>query len=197
VSHVINYDVPNTPDAYTHRIGRTGRSERSGKACTFVTHEDFSAVKDIERKLKMSIQRIKLRDFGGEDGAKLSDRRGPAGGRGAGGRGARDGGGSRRGASEGGGSASRGGGRRSGFGRVGGRLEAPAPPPVQVSGEDPPRLKRSRRGEGAPREAFGAGIEGGGERRGGGASRASGGGGASGSGGGGRRRRGGPRRRRR
>jgi ATP-dependent RNA helicase RhlE len=197
VSHVINYDVPNTPDAYTHRIGRTGRSERSGKACTFVTHEDFSAVKDIERKLKMSIQRIKLRDFGGEDGAKLSDRRGPAGGRGAGGRGARDGGGSRRGASEGGGSASRGGGRRSGFGRVGGRLEAPAPPPVHVSGEDPPRLKRSRRGEGAPREAFGAGIEGGGERRGGGASRASGGGGASGSGGGGRRRRGGPRRRRR
>ena len=32
VSHVINFDVPNTPDAYTHRIGRTGRAEESGKA---------------------------------------------------------------------------------------------------------------------------------------------------------------------
>ena len=42
VSHVINYDVPNTPEAYTHRIGRTGRSERDGKACTFVTREDWA-----------------------------------------------------------------------------------------------------------------------------------------------------------
>jgi ATP-dependent RNA helicase RhlE len=63
VSHVINFDIPNTPDAYTHRIGRTGRSEESGKACTFVTHEDFPAIKEIERKLKMQIQRIKVRDF--------------------------------------------------------------------------------------------------------------------------------------
>ncbi len=37
VSHVINFDVPNTPEAYTHRIGRTGRAEREGIACTFVT----------------------------------------------------------------------------------------------------------------------------------------------------------------
>jgi len=63
VSHVINFDLPNTPDAYTHRIGRTGRAEESGKACTFVTHEDFPAIKDIERKLKMEIPRIKIRDF--------------------------------------------------------------------------------------------------------------------------------------
>jgi ATP-dependent RNA helicase RhlE len=63
VSHVINFDIPNTPDAYTHRIGRTGRAEESGKACTFVTHEDFPAIKDIERKLKMEIPRIKIRDF--------------------------------------------------------------------------------------------------------------------------------------
>ena len=63
VSHVINFDIPNTPDAYTHRIGRTGRAEESGKACTFVTHEDFPAIKAIERKLKMEIPRVKVRDF--------------------------------------------------------------------------------------------------------------------------------------
>jgi superfamily II DNA/RNA helicase len=65
VSHVINYDVPNTPDAYTHRIGRTGRAEQSGKACTFVTGEDFAGVQAIERKLNMQIPRIKLKGFSG------------------------------------------------------------------------------------------------------------------------------------
>ena len=200
VSHVINYDVPNTPDAYTHRIGRTGRAERSGKACTFVTHEDFAAVKDIERKLGMAIQRIKIRDFGGEDGVKLSGRGGPAGGASRGtGRGGVGRGGGRGGGSAGGGRGS-GGGRRGGGGRVGGRLEEPGPPPVQISGEEPPRLRRGRRDDGAPRDPFGAGIDGG-ERRGRGRGRAGGGGSTAGSGGassgGSRRRRGGPRRRRR
>ena len=65
VSHVINFDVPGTPDAYTHRIGRTGRAERSGKACTLVISEDFSMVKEIERRLDMSIPRVKLEEFGG------------------------------------------------------------------------------------------------------------------------------------
>jgi ATP-dependent RNA helicase RhlE len=65
ISHVINYDIPNTPDAYTHRIGRTGRAEQSGKACTFVTGEDFAGVQAIERKLNMQIPRIKLKEFSG------------------------------------------------------------------------------------------------------------------------------------
>lgn len=71
VSHVINFDLPGTPDAYTHRIGRTGRSEQAGKACTFVTREDMSGVKAIERKLKMTIPRIKVRDMmsGGREAA--------------------------------------------------------------------------------------------------------------------------------
>jgi len=73
ISHVINFDVPNTPDAYTHRIGRTGRSERSGKAYTFVTQEDHGIVKDIERKLKMQIPRVTLQAFQGGGG---SERRG-------------------------------------------------------------------------------------------------------------------------
>jgi ATP-dependent RNA helicase RhlE len=77
VSHVINFDIPNTPDAYTHRIGRTGRSECRGKAYTFVTHEDFPAIKAIERKLGMEIQRVKLREFQGAGGAEAA-RRGAA-----------------------------------------------------------------------------------------------------------------------
>lgn len=109
VSHVVNFDIPGTPDAYTHRIGRTGRSQQSGKAYTFVTHEDFPAIKLIERKLDMQIQRIKLRDFGGafdealaanpasepERGGGRAGRRGAGGGgsRGAGGRGGAGGGG--------------------------------------------------------------------------------------------------------
>jgi len=40
VSHVINYDIPNTTDAYIHRIGRTGRAEQSGEAFTLITSED-------------------------------------------------------------------------------------------------------------------------------------------------------------
>ncbi len=57
ISHVINYDVPNTPEAYTHRIGRTGRSELDGKACTFVTREDWSWVRATERMIAEPIPR--------------------------------------------------------------------------------------------------------------------------------------------
>ena len=40
ISHVINFDVPDTADAYTHRIGRTGRAEQTGEAFTFAAHTD-------------------------------------------------------------------------------------------------------------------------------------------------------------
>ena len=63
VSHVINFDVPNTPDAYTHRIGRTGRAERSGKACTLVCDADHAAVRDIERQLGAPIARRQIPGF--------------------------------------------------------------------------------------------------------------------------------------
>jgi ATP-dependent RNA helicase RhlE len=66
VSHVINYDVPNTPDAYTHRIGRTGRSAKSGKAYTFVTRDDREALHAIEKRLGKSIQRYDLPGLSGE-----------------------------------------------------------------------------------------------------------------------------------
>jgi ATP-dependent RNA helicase RhlE len=75
VSHVINFDVPNTADAYTHRIGRTGRAERSGKAFTFVASEDHAAVRDIERKLGKPIARKALPGFAAStDLAPFDDR---------------------------------------------------------------------------------------------------------------------------
>ena len=57
VDYVINFDPPGTPETYTHRIGRTGRSEASGKACTFVTREDRAWVRDTERALGAAIPR--------------------------------------------------------------------------------------------------------------------------------------------
>jgi ATP-dependent RNA helicase RhlE len=63
VSHVINFDIPDTVDAYIHRIGRTGRAEREGDAFTLVTPEDNGMVRDIERALKKPIERRKLEGF--------------------------------------------------------------------------------------------------------------------------------------
>ena len=51
ISHVINYDVPATVDAYTHRVGRTGRASRTGEAFTFAGREDRKIISQIERSL--------------------------------------------------------------------------------------------------------------------------------------------------
>jgi ATP-dependent RNA helicase RhlE len=63
VSHVINYDIPTTAEAYTHRIGRTGRAERTGDAFTFVTPDDEKTIQAIERSLGARLERVKLDDF--------------------------------------------------------------------------------------------------------------------------------------
>ena len=63
VTHVINYDIPDTPDAYIHRIGRTGRVTREGDAMTLVTNEDTPIVRDIERTLGRSIERRTVHGF--------------------------------------------------------------------------------------------------------------------------------------
>ena len=57
VSHVVNFDMPGTPDAYTHRIGRTGRAEREGKAYTFVTAADDALVRAVESRIGSRISR--------------------------------------------------------------------------------------------------------------------------------------------
>ncbi|MFW5637037.1 MAG: DEAD/DEAH box helicase [Thermodesulfobacteriota bacterium] len=63
VSHVINYDVPSTPEAYIHRIGRTGRATRNGDAFTLVTREDTGMVRAIDRILGEKTERRTLPDF--------------------------------------------------------------------------------------------------------------------------------------
>jgi len=63
VSHVINFDVPNTPEAYTHRVGRTGRAEHSGIACTFVTGEDHAWLRATERMIGSPIPRRRIEGF--------------------------------------------------------------------------------------------------------------------------------------
>ncbi len=60
VSHVINYDMPNDPEAYIHRIGRTGRAGRTGSAITFVTPRERRLLKDIERLAGARIRPMKL-----------------------------------------------------------------------------------------------------------------------------------------
>jgi len=67
VDYVINFDPPSTPETYTHRIGRTGRSEESGKACTLVTREDSGWVRDTERVLGSPIPRRQFPGFEKED----------------------------------------------------------------------------------------------------------------------------------
>jgi ATP-dependent RNA helicase RhlE len=63
ISHVVNYDIPDTPEAYIHRIGRTGRAARSGDAFTLVTTDDTSMVRTIEKKLNAQIERRTIEGF--------------------------------------------------------------------------------------------------------------------------------------
>ena len=59
IEHVINYDLPNTPEDYVHRIGRTARMKAVGSATSFVTAEDFGNVRAIERLLGKAVPRAK------------------------------------------------------------------------------------------------------------------------------------------
>jgi ATP-dependent RNA helicase RhlE len=63
ISHVINYDMPENTDAYIHRIGRTGRVNKSGDALTFVTSADMAMVNSIERILNEKLERRTLDNF--------------------------------------------------------------------------------------------------------------------------------------
>ncbi|MEJ0001532.1 MAG: DEAD/DEAH box helicase [Verrucomicrobiota bacterium] len=63
ISHVINYDVPQHPDDYVHRIGRTGRAQAEGDAFTLMTAEEGPDVAAIERFIGQEIPRKKLENF--------------------------------------------------------------------------------------------------------------------------------------
>src|SRR4051794_19094015 len=57
VSHVVNYDIPNSPDVYVHRIGRTGRVGRSGRAITLITPKQRRDLEAIERHANTEIEK--------------------------------------------------------------------------------------------------------------------------------------------
>ena len=74
ISHVINYDIPSTPEAYIHRIGRTGRATRRGEAFTLVTGEDKNMVRAINRIIGSKIEQRILPTF--EYESPVPDRKG-------------------------------------------------------------------------------------------------------------------------
>jgi ATP-dependent RNA helicase RhlE len=63
VTHVINYDVPQHPEDYVHRIGRTGRAQKVGDAFTLVTIEELEYLRAIERFIGQKIPSLKLENF--------------------------------------------------------------------------------------------------------------------------------------
>ncbi len=64
VSHVVNYDLPNIPESYVHRIGRTARAGAEGVAISFCDHEEAPFLRDIERLIRMSIPSTNRRTGG-------------------------------------------------------------------------------------------------------------------------------------
>ena len=77
ISHVINYDIPDTPEAYTHRIGRTGRAAKTGDAFTLITREDESMVHAIERRMGKTLERRQLAGFDYNKGPDAQPQGGP------------------------------------------------------------------------------------------------------------------------
>jgi len=63
ISHVINYDIPEKVETYTHRIGRTGRAAQTGEAFTLITSEDNSQVRSIEKVLGYKVEQRRFEDF--------------------------------------------------------------------------------------------------------------------------------------
>jgi len=63
ISHVINYDMPESTDDYIHRIGRTGRVDKNGEALTFVTNADAGKIRALEQLLDAPLERLTLQGF--------------------------------------------------------------------------------------------------------------------------------------
>jgi ATP-dependent RNA helicase RhlE len=63
LGHVVNFDVPQAPDDYIHRVGRTGRAEATGEAFTFVSPDEESDLRDIERAIGTRLPRVTVPDF--------------------------------------------------------------------------------------------------------------------------------------
>src|SRR5699024_1214249 len=58
MTHVYNFDIPQEPESYVHRIGRTGRAGRTGEAISFITAREMAHLKSIEKVTKSKMKRI-------------------------------------------------------------------------------------------------------------------------------------------
>lgn len=88
--HVVNYELPNVPEDYVHRIGRTGRAAATGEALSLVCVDEHKLLRDIERLLKKEIPRIALDGYEPDPSIKaepIQNGRGQGGGRQGSGRG--------------------------------------------------------------------------------------------------------------
>lgn len=74
VSHVINYDLPNTPETYVHRIGRTARAGAAGESVSFCSHDEREYLRDIERLVGYSIPVQTLTGFSSAEPVKSEPR---------------------------------------------------------------------------------------------------------------------------
>jgi len=88
--HVVNYELPNVPEDYVHRIGRTGRAAATGEALSLVCVDEHKLLRDIERVLKREIPRIAIEGYEPDPSIKaepIQNGRQQRGGGGGGGRG--------------------------------------------------------------------------------------------------------------
>jgi ATP-dependent RNA helicase RhlE len=72
VAHVINYDLPQVPEDFIHRVGRTGRAGMKGRASTLVSAGEAIELRNIERAMKLRIERRKLGAVGAGDAKIIS-----------------------------------------------------------------------------------------------------------------------------
>jgi len=63
ISHVVNFDLPNVPETYVHRIGRTARAGAAGVAISLCDGEEAAYLRDIEKLIRMSIPAMDHRTF--------------------------------------------------------------------------------------------------------------------------------------
>jgi ATP-dependent RNA helicase RhlE len=90
--HVVNYDLPNIPEDYVHRIGRTGRAGATGEAVSLVCVDEHEMLKDIEKLIKQTLPREVIAGFEPDPTARAQAIQLRSGAPGHGGRGGRSGG---------------------------------------------------------------------------------------------------------
>jgi len=93
--HVVNYDLPNVPEDYVHRIGRTGRAGATGEAVSLVCVDEHQMLKDIEKLIKRELPKEVVAGFEPDPNARAQPIQLRSGGGGGGNRGAGGGGGGR------------------------------------------------------------------------------------------------------